>query len=252
MRTNDILVSAFPKSGITYFGFLLVAARLRHNGIALRPTLYNIDFLLIDTHKMAGQQPASIWDDGIGDLYKTHDRFVKVPNVVYVLRDPVETMRSYFHFRRQLGTRETVADFLAGPHGIDGWVAHVRSWLIDNRAAEQSVFVTLYEYLMARPRDELRALGEQLGLDFSDETLDGAVQTASLEAMRASEARFVARNPVNAQFALEFVRPAERRPVEGFTAELIDSIRARAQPIYEHVKNRLGPAAAPTAAGSPR
>ena len=69
MRTNDILVSAFPKSGITYFGFLLTAARLHHNGMALRPTMYNIDFLLIDMHKMAGQQTGSIWHDGIGDLY---------------------------------------------------------------------------------------------------------------------------------------------------------------------------------------
>jgi hypothetical protein len=242
MKTNDILVTAFPKSGITYFGFLLTAARLHYNGMALRPTLYNIDFLLIDTHKMAGQQPASIWRDGIGDLYKTHDRFAKVPNVVYVLRDPVDTLRSYFHFRRQLGTREEVAEFLAGPHGIDGWIGHVRSWLIDNRAAEQSVFVTLYESLLARPREELRALGEQLGLTFSAEALDCAVAAASLERMRASEAGFVARNPVNAQFALEFVRPTERRPVEGFTPQLVESINARARAVYEHVRSRLGAA----------
>jgi hypothetical protein len=252
MRTNDILVSAFPKSGITFFGFLLVAARLRHNGMALRPTLYNIDFLLIDVHKMQGHQPASIWHDGIGDLYKTHDRFAKVPNVIYVLRDPVDTMRSYFHFRRRLGTNESVAAFLAGPHGIDGWIAHVRSWLVDNRAAEQSVFVTLYEYLVAQPRDELRAVGEQLGLEFSDETLDYAVEAASLQSMRASEAGFVARNPVNAQFALEFVRPTEHRAVEGFTPDLVESIRTRAQPIYEQIKSRLGPAPAATTPVSAR
>ncbi len=239
MRTNDILVTAFPKSGITYFGFLLTAARLHHDGIALRPTMYNIDFLLIDLHKMAGQQPASIWRDAIGDLYKTHDCFVKAPNVVYVLRDPVDTLRSYHHFRRQLGTRESVAEFLAGPHGIDGWIAHVRSWLIDNRAAEQSVFVTLYESLVTQPREELRALGWQLGLDFEPATLDHAVAAASLERMRASEAAFVARNPVNARFALEFVRPTERRQVEGFTPELIESITTRARPVYEHIKGRL-------------
>jgi len=242
MRTNDILVAAFPKSGITYFGFLLTAARLHHNGMSLRPTMYNIDFLLIDTHKMTGQTPASIWRDGIGDLYKTHDRFVKVPNVVYVLRDPVDTLRSYFHFRRQLGTRESVAEFLGGPQGIDGWIGHVRSWLIDNRAAEQSVFVTLYESLIARPREELRALGGQLGLDFTPEALDHALGAASLERMRASEAAFVARNPVNAQFALEFVRPSEQRVVEGFTPQLVDSIEARARPIYEQVRSRLVPA----------
>jgi len=249
MRTNDILVAAFPKSGITYFGFLLTAARLHHGGMALRPTMYNIDFLLIDTHKMAGQQPGSIWRDGIGDLYKTHDRFAKVPNVIYVLRDPVETLRSYYHFRHQLGTRESVAEFLSGPHGIDGWTAHVRSWLIDNRAAEQSVFVTLYDSLVARPRDELRLLGAQLGLEFSPQTLDYAVAAASLERMRASEAAFVARNPVNAQFTLEFVRPGAQRTAAGFTPQLIESINARARPVYEQVRSRLAAPPGPMPAG---
>jgi Sulfotransferase domain len=249
MRTNDILVAAFPKSGITYFGFLLTAARLHYNGLALRPTMYNIDFLLIDTHKMAGRQPGSIWRDGIGDLYKTHDRLAKLPNVIYVLRDPVETLRSYYHFRRQLGTRESVAEFLAGPHGIEAWSGHVRSWLIDNRAAEQSVFVTLYESLVARPRDELRALGGQLGLEFSPEALDYAVATASLEGMRASEAAFVARNPVNARFALEFVRPGGQREVEGFTPPLIESISVRARPLYDEVRSRLGPPHGPMLPG---
>ncbi|HUO20240.1 MAG TPA: sulfotransferase domain-containing protein [Steroidobacteraceae bacterium] len=249
MRTNDILVAAFPKSGITYFGFLLTAARLHHNGMALRPTMYNIDFLLIDSHKMAGQQPGSIWHDGIGDLYKTHDRFAKLPNVIYVLRDPVETLRSYYHFRRQLGTREGVGEFLAGPHGIDAWTAHVRSWLIDNRAAEQSVFVTLYESLVARPREELRALGAQLGLEFSPQSLDHAVATASLERMRVSEAAFVARNPVNARFTLEFVRPGGQRQVEGFTPPLIESINVRARPLYEEVRSRLGSPPAPLRPG---
>ena len=37
MKSNDIHICAFPKSGITYFGFLLAAARLRHNGMALVP-----------------------------------------------------------------------------------------------------------------------------------------------------------------------------------------------------------------------
>lgn len=244
MRTNDIHVCAFPKSGITYFGFLLVAARLHHNGIALRPTMYNIDFLLIDTHKMQGVTPASIWSDGVGDLYKTHNPFFDAPNIVYVLRDPVATLRSYFHFRRQLGSGQTARDFLTGPEGIAAWIHHVKSWLIDNRDPSRSIFVTDYQNLQADPGAELRALGEQLGLAFSDEAVGFATAAAGIERMRDSEASFAARNPVYSQFDLQFVRQSENRSVGDVTPELIELIRTHAQPVYELVKGRLGDARA--------
>jgi hypothetical protein len=251
VKCNDIHVCAFPKSGITFFGFLLVAARLRHNGIELTPTMYNIDFLLIDKHKMAGVDAAGVWRDGIGDLYKTHDPFFSVPNVVYLLRDPVPTLRSYYHFRRQLGSQETPEQFLLGPDGIAGWIRHVRSWLIDNRTASQSLFVTEYERLRAQPLAELRWLGQQLGLLFSNQTLEHAVAAASLERMRELEAAFVARNPVYAQFGLEFVRRGEQREVDQITPALVELIRRHTQPTYEAARSRLrNPDGSPTGGGA--
>jgi hypothetical protein len=242
MKSNDIHVCAFPKSGITYFGFLLAAARLRHNGIALMPTMYNIDFLLIDIHKMSSVEPGSIWRDGVGDLFKTHNPFFPVPNAVYLLRNPVDTLRSYFHFRRQLGSNDSAQAFLLGPEGIAAWIHHVKSWLLDNRTASQSLFVTEYETVLADPRGELRALAEQLGLEFSDETLDFAVQAAGIQRMRDVEASFAAHNPVYAQFNLSFVRKADRRDVDDITPELVKLIHTHAQPVYEQVKTRLAEA----------
>jgi sulfotransferase family protein len=242
MKTNDIHVCAFPKSGITYFGFLLVAARLKHNGIALTPTMYNIDFLLIDIHKMSNVAPASLWHDGLGDLFKTHGPFMAVPNAVYLLRNPLDTLRSYFHFRRQLGSTDSARDFLSGPEGITAWVNHVKSWLLDNRNASQSLFVTEYEDLQANPHAELRALAAQWGLEFAPDTLDFAVQAASLERMRTLEAAFVSRNPVYAQFNLDFVRKSDSRAVDDITPELVGLIKAHAQPVYEVAKSKIAAA----------
>lgn len=242
MKTNDIHVCAFPKSGITYFGFLLVAARLKHNDIALLPTMYNIDFLLIDIHKMSNSSPGSLWRDGLGDLFKTHGPFIPVPNAVYLLRNPVATLRSYFHFRRQLGSTDSARDFLLGPEGIAAWIQHVKSWLLDNRNASQSLFVTEYEDLQANPKAELRALAEQWGLEFSPSTLDFAVQAASLDRMRTVEASFAARNPVYAQFNLDFVRKSDSRAVDDITPELVDLINTHAQPVYEAAKSKLAAA----------
>lgn len=239
MKSNDIHICAFPKSGITYFGFLLTAARLRHNDIALMPTMYNIDFLLIDVHKMSNAMPGSIWRDGVGDLFKTHAPYLNVPNAVYLLRDPVATLRSYFHFRRQLGATESARDFLMGQEGIAAWIQHVKSWLLDNRNASQSLFVTEYEILLANPRAELHALGTQWGLDFSDDTLQFALEAASLQRMRKIEASFAAHNPVYARFNLNFVRKTDDRNVDDITPELIALIETHARPVYEQAMNRL-------------
>lgn len=239
MKSNDIHVCAFPKSGITYFGFLLAAARLRHNGIALLPTMYNIDFLLIDVHKMSNSAPGSIWRDGLGDLFKTHSPYLHVPNAVYLLREPVATLRSYFHFRRQLGSNDSAEDFLMGPEGIASWIQHVKSWLLDNRNASQSLFVTDYEILLADPRAELRAIGTQWGIEFSADAIEFAIEAASLQRMRKVEAAFAAYNPVYAQFNLDFVRKSGDRTVDDMTPELVSLIKAHAQPVYDQAKARL-------------
>jgi len=239
MKTNDIYISSFPKSGTTYFSFLLAAARLRHSGMAMVPTLFNIDYLVIDTHKMTGVPAGSIWHDGIGDFYKTHSPYFQVPNFVYVLRNPIDTLRSYFHMRRQLGSTDTVMEYLNGPEGVGSWIHHVKSWLLDNRSASQSVFVTEYEALLADPRAELCTLGAQLGIEFSAATIEFAIGAASIERMRTIEDAFAARNPVFSQFNLEFVRKTQSRQVGEFTPELISAIEAHTRPVYELIKSRL-------------
>ena len=139
-------------------------------------------------------------------------RYLDVPNAVYLLREPVATLRSYFHFRRQLGSTDSARDFLLGPEGIAAWVQHVKSWLLDNRNASQSLFVTEYEILLADPRAELRALAAQWGLDFSDDTLNYAIpRPPGLDRMRKIESSFAAHNPVYAQ-SEPGLRPQDRRP----------------------------------------
>jgi len=250
MKTNDIYICAFPRSGITYLGFLLTAARLHHNAIALQPTMYNIDFLLIDTNKMRNASIATIWRDGIGDFLKTHSAYVAVPNAVYLIRSPVDTLRSYFHFRRQLGSSDSMTDFLRGEEGVRGWIKHVRSWLLDNRSATQSLFVIDYGELFANPKQQLTALAEQLGIRFSDESLKFALEATSLERMRRAEASFRARNPVTARFNLNFVRPGEKRRVEDLTAEHVAMIEEDAGPVYAQVMQSLAAGASSSSAGA--
>jgi hypothetical protein len=232
MKTNDITVCAFPRSGITYLGFLLAAARLHHNDIDLLPTFYNIDFLLVDTHKWAGIDRVQLsdfpWTDGLGQLFKTHeprDRLLTYHNmnVIYLLRDPAAALGSYFHYRRQLGSTDTMEQFLEGPEGIAAWNTHVKSWLIDNRNPSQSLYLLEYEALRAHPAEELYALLMSLGLLVSTDCVDHALNMARIERMRLAEQIFARHNPVYARYHLDFVRPGEQR----FCDELTPDLRVR-------------------------
>lgn len=244
MRTNDILITAFPRSGITFLGFLLTAARLHLNRIPLVPTFYNIDFLLIDRHKMANLMPGpSIWKDGIGDLFKYHGNNVPgqsiFPNVIYLLRNPVDALSSYYQFRQRLGVTESVDDFLNGPHGIGAWNTHVHSWLLDNANVTQSIHVVQYEELQVHPHNELEKLGRNLGWSLNDDSINAGVRASSLESMRRNEQDFARRNPVYARRQLEFVRPHSDREVPEFTLDHIQTVRRETRATYEQVLTQV-------------
>lgn len=223
MRTNDITITAYPKSGITYLGFLLTAARAKANGLKILPTFFNIDWLLIDSHKMAGREYAHIWNDGMGDFIKTHGVWLDVPSVVYLLRNPYDTLRSYFHFERQQGKKLSIEQFLEAQ--IPQWLGHVKSWLIDNRSVSQSIFLVEYEKLNA---ETVQELARQLGFEWT-------ITDYSAETMRGAERSFATYNPVYRRFQLEFVRPGKTREVEGFE-EYRTLIESRCAEVYARAR----------------
>jgi hypothetical protein len=123
---------------------------------------------------------------------------------------------------------------------IPSWILHVRSWLIDNNNASQSIFVTQYEKLMSDPQDELEfILADSLGIIIAKESMEYGVRASRLGIMRASEKIFTDRNPVNAKFELNFVRPKDEREVDGFTPEIVAMIRDRTQKTYDAARERL-------------
>ena len=225
MRTNDIHIAAYPKSGITYLAFLLASARAKACGLKILPTFYNIDWLVIDSHKMAGKEYGHVWNDGMGDFIKTHDSYKHVPNVIYLLRNPYDTLKSYYHFERQLGNQQSIQAFLE--MRIPEWLRHVRSWLIENKNPTQSLYLIEYEEIS---QASLTNLALNLGFNW-ERWIPDAMRLASQEDMRAFEQDFAVHNPVYRRYELEFVRKDSTRKVEGFETYR-ELIKERCQATY--------------------
>jgi hypothetical protein len=240
MKTNDIHLCAYPKSGVTYLSFLLAAARLRYNNMAMTPTFFNIDYLVIDTHKMQGRALGDVWRDGSGNFLKTHSPYLPVPNAIFLLRNPFDTLKSYYFFRKRLGSADTPEGFLAGPEGISGWLHHLKSWINDNKLVSQSLYLVEYERLTAGPAGELRCLLQQLGFEVPEDTIDFAVEAAKIENMRRLEKEFAARNPVYRRFNLEFVREGSSRQIAEFGENLRPFIEGRTGAAYEFARRGIG------------
>lgn len=241
MKTNDITIASFPKAGVSYLGYLLTTARAHHNKLAIRPTFFNIDWLLIDEGQMKDLERPTIWRDGMGDFVKTHaDRPPGRRNVVYVLRNPYDTLKSYYHFLKQWGTPDlgTPRQFLDNPkRGVYAWVRHLNSWMHDQKPSEP-IYVVQYEQLLADPGAELSELFLNLGFDYSDATIEAACEWASLKNMRRLEAAFSANNPSYQRFNMEFVRPGEKRELAGFD-EHRAYIESHTLRVYDEVRSKL-------------
>ena len=244
MKTNDITIASFPKAGVSYLGYLLTTARAHHNKLDIRPTFFNIDWLLLDEGQMKGIDRADIWHDGMGDFVKTHAERHSSPgrrNVVYVLRNPYDTLRSYYHFLTQWNGEApgTPRQFLDTPKvGINAWLRHVQSWVLGQKPSEP-IYVVQYESLVTDPGVELYELFAALGFrDLSDEALGDALYWSSLANMRRLEGAFSANNPGYQRFNMEFVRPGDKREVDGFEQHR-GYIEQQTAKIYEAVKSKL-------------
>ena len=239
MKTNDIYLAAFPKSGITYLAYLLTAARLHHNKMTLMPNFFNIDWLAIDESKMGKHPYADIWRDGMGNFIKTHADSADAVNTIYLIREPFDTLKSYYFFRKQLNSGQTPQQFLDGPQGIKAWLSHIAAWAPQAGAASRSLYLVDYDQLVDDPREQLDNILYGLGFEYSDETIENAVRWASLPNMRLLEGHFLRHNPGYKRFNLEFVRPTDKRDVPEFGEQFRAQIDSRCASVYATVKAQL-------------
>jgi Sulfotransferase domain len=221
---RDCLVQSYPRSGSTWFRFVL-------GGMISGSTP---DFDSAEQHFT--DLPSRYWagpPKGSVRYYRTHDPLFIDPSlvkckVITLVRNPVDTLPSYWEYRRALNLDgydlETfVHSAISGrlPDAYGSWPSNVQSW---SRA--QTRLCVQYEHLLANPLRAFSRTAEYLGLEIASDQIVAAIDGADRVKMRAAEstARRLRR------FEGSFVSLSPRDGRQQMEPRLVEYIQAACKP----------------------
>ena len=190
LRTSDIIIAGYPKSGNTWMQYLIAGA------------FYGLDLTIVPDALVQDLVPDVHFKKVIKHYYpvtffKSH--FLPRPdyrNVIYLLRDGRDAMVSYWHYLQAL--TDQPIDFLDMVRSGTGlfpckWHTHVEQGLANPCGAR--MMTVRYEDLKEDTARELRRIGEFAGLACETAVLEQAARKGSFSPMKAREASFAWENP---------------------------------------------------------
>ncbi len=186
-RSSDIFIVEFPKSGITFFSFIVSSLLAKKQGLTIRPSFFNISQFVIDIYAANHNNYNSLISQRFikSHEYNKQEYFL----VIYLLRNPLDVMVSYYNFlmdTQENNFKLTFSEFIRHKEmGIQAWKTHIHGWLDQNTS--QRIIVIKYEDLVHNPEPVLMDLGQLLGYDFPQSDIHAALENASLANMIKSE-----------------------------------------------------------------
>jgi hypothetical protein len=192
---HRIALASFPRSGNTWFRFLLENATGEQTG-----TL--------------GSRAARVLPrGGDGLVIKTHQRdSYRYTDAIHLVRNPFDVIDSYYDWKASCGWRwkhgETDWDAFV-KLVVPLWSKHTRHWL----DASPRVFRVRYEDCLSDPTREFRTLLEWLERPTSDEALAQAIRASSFEELKRKQS---ADSDMGAKF---FRRGKAAKGIDRFTTE---------------------------------
>ena len=184
LRSDDVLLASFPRSGSTLFRFVVAHYALEGEG-ALSFERLNQRAPELGVSELARPYPLG----GLPRLIKTHRPFafpLGRPRAVHLVRTPLDALASY---HRYWMSRVGASAAGRGPflrdrrRGLPRWIRHTRSW---TRRADVTV---RYAALRADPAGAVGAALRALGVSFDPAALAAAAERSSAAAVQREEAR---------------------------------------------------------------
>ncbi len=194
IRPSDVFIVSFPKSGTTWLTFLI--SNILKKGSRDLITLRNTVNVIPDVNKLYLKKKGHL-EGASGDfsalpnprLFRVHSPYdPKLPNVLYLLRDPRATMLSYWHYERLAkGSFDlSLKDFLnLDNHWPCSWDQHVLGWLSANQ--NQRILIIKYEALHTDTAGVLRHVLNFCNIHYDERSLGRAIEASTFERMRYLE-----------------------------------------------------------------
>jgi hypothetical protein len=190
-----VALASFPRSGNTWFRFLLEAATGEETG-------------------NASERPTRILPrTGEGIVIKTHrkDSF-RYTHAIHLVRNPFDVIDSYYDWKASLGWQWKYGELswddfvkLVAPQ----WRDHTRHWL----RAKDKTFLIRYEDCVKDPAVHFRALLNWLERPITDAQLATAIEQTSFEQLKRQQSQT---SSLGDRF---FRRGRAERGIERFSAE---------------------------------
>lgn len=198
---DDIYLVEFPKSGVTYLSFILGNLEIQLNKKDDHITFYNIDKYIADVHQLRGSKI----NRQLNRIFiKSHSPYNPCYFfVIYLYRNPLDVMVSYYNFLRSFGKCKTnFNEFLKDRnYGVRKWVDHINSWYYKKNDAQRIHFIK-YEDLVDHPVKIVQQIYTNLGVKISDSLIEKAVIMSDISNMKKSEAFY---REHNYNYTLPFV-----------------------------------------------
>jgi len=182
IKSDDVFVVSYPKSGNTWVRFLL--------GNLIKRPGDEVDFHSVHDYVPEFSELDRRLDDLSGPrCIKSHETYNSLyPRVVYIVRDGRDVYVSYYHYlRNRLPDGVSFADFLSEDTYRQGsWGKHVASWL-DPLEHSSRLLLVRYEDLLADCAAQVHRLVDFVGLDATEEEIQASVRNSSFDSMRRLE-----------------------------------------------------------------
>lgn len=191
---EDVFLVSFPKSGNTWFRFLIANTLKFHYQVDRKVNFFSIHDIIPDICISKDVSPSGPFGiQALPRLIKSHDSYNPYYyRAVLLVRDPEKVMVSYYaHLRNynRIPENMTISDMLAHKkYGIDAWNTHTRSW-IEKVHDGHIVQIFQYERLLEDTVGQLDRFFDLLGLEISSSTIQKAVQASSKRSMQTSDAK---------------------------------------------------------------
>jgi hypothetical protein len=190
---DDVYIVSYPKSGSTWFRFLIANAIKLHYNINREVNFFTIKDIIPGVENRQNMNTKGPF--GISELpriLRSHASFNPYfRRVILLVRDPRDVMISYYYHLlnyKIINQSSGLSDFIYNQsYGIHSWKKHTESWLPKEEKAGKILKLVRYEDLKKNTEIELNKILDLLGISIDKELLHLTIEASSITKMKESE-----------------------------------------------------------------